>query len=293
MQPTVLFADSYFCAEQVGQDWGGEEFGAGAVGYDAALLHEDDAFDFRWDVVEVVGDQDQAGALSDEAAHAFAEVALGGEVEGVAGLVEQELAGAVDEGAGDEDAAFFSGGHFADEVVGEVGGVDAFESFGGAEAHLFGDDEVGPERGGGEEAGDDGVEAGGASGGAAGGVGRARGGVEAGVGVGDDSEVVAEFGQVPAAAAEDAHFGAGRAVVGNDGVELAVHGADEGGFAAAVGAEDGDVFAGLDGEVDVVEDNAVAEGYVDVAHVQEVLRTLDRFAGFRAGLGCYRCHLIC
>jgi hypothetical protein len=30
-----------------------------------------------------------------------------------------------------------------------------------------------------------------------------------------------------------------------------------------------------------------------VAHVQEVLRTLDRFAGFRAGLGCYRCHLIC
>jgi hypothetical protein len=188
---------------------GGEELGAGAVGYDAALLHEDDAFDFGWDVVEVVGDQDQAGALSDEAAHAFAEVALGGEVEGVGGLVEQELAGAVDEGAGDEDAALFSGGHFADEVVGEVGGVDAFESFCGAEAHFVGDDEVGPERGGGEEAGDDGVEAGGASGGAAGGVGRAGGGVEAGVGVGDDSEVLAEFGQVPAAAAEDATSGLG------------------------------------------------------------------------------------
>ena len=82
---------------------------------------------------------------------------------------------AVDEGAGDEDAALFSGGHFADEVVGEMGGVDAFESLGGAVAHVIGDDKVGPEGGGGEEAGDDGVEAGGSSGGAAGGVGRARG----------------------------------------------------------------------------------------------------------------------
>ena len=53
---------------------------------------------------------------------------------------------------------------------------------------------------------------------------------------------------------------------GNDGVDFAVHGANEGGFAAAVGSEDGDVFAGGDGEVDVVEDDGVAEGYVDVGH---------------------------
>jgi hypothetical protein len=65
----------------------------------------------------------------------------------------------------------------------------------------------------------------------------------------------------------------GSVVSWDDGVELAVHGADEGGFAAAVGAEDGDVFAGLDGEVDVVEDDAVAGGYVDVAHVEEGMRT--------------------
>jgi hypothetical protein len=63
----------------------------------------------------VVGDEDEAGAFVDEAAHGFAEVALGGEVEGVGGFVEQELLGPVDEGAGDEDAALFSGGHFADK----------------------------------------------------------------------------------------------------------------------------------------------------------------------------------
>jgi len=81
--------------------------------------------------------------------------------------------------------------------------------------------------------------------------------------------MVAELGEVPTAAAEDGDFRARQAVLGDERVELAVHGANEGGFAAAVCAEDGDVFAGLDGEVDVVQDDAVAEGDVDVAHIQE------------------------
>jgi len=99
--------------------------------------------------------------------------------------------------------------------------------------------------------------------------------------VGDDAEVLPELGEVPAAAAEDADFGEGMVRAGDGGVELAGHCADEGGFAATVGAEDSDVFAGLDGEVDVVEDVAVAEGYVDVSHLQE--RVLRGFGG----------HLIC
>jgi hypothetical protein len=116
----------------------------------------------------VVSYEEQAYSLLHEASHAFAEVALGGEVEGVGGFVEEELAGAVDEGAGDLDTALFSGGHFPYWLFGEVGGFDSFEGFGGAVAHFFGYDEVGPEAGGGEESGDYGVEAGGASGGAAG-----------------------------------------------------------------------------------------------------------------------------
>jgi len=84
------------------------------------------------------------------------------------------------------------------------------------------------------------------------------------VGVGDDAEVFAKLGEVPAGAAEDADFWLGMFGARDGGVEFAGHGADERGFAAAVGAEDGDVFSGLDGEVDVVEDIAVAEGYVDV-----------------------------
>lgn len=105
----VVVADADGGVEEFGEALFGEEGGAGSVGLDAAVTHEEDAVDFREDVAEVVGDEDDAGSLPGEAAEGFAEFALGGEVEGVGGLVEEELAGAVDEGAGDEDAALFSG----------------------------------------------------------------------------------------------------------------------------------------------------------------------------------------
>lgn len=125
--------------------------------------------------------------------------------------------------------------------------------------------------------------------------------MQAGEGVGDDSEMLAELGEVPAGAAEDGDFGMREAGggAGDEGVDFAVHGADEGGFAAAVGAEDGDVFAGADGEVDVVEDDAVAEGDVDVAHAEEVVRNVlgrgDRFPRLWKGVAWQggMIHLIC
>ena len=100
--------------------------------------------------------------------------------------------------------------------------------------------------------------------------------------------MLAELGKIPAGAAKDRDLGArlaGFGVVsgsGDDGIKLAGHGADERGLAASVGAEDGDVFAGLDGEIDVMQDDAVAEGDVDVAHLEKLL-------GGCGGLS----HLIC
>ncbi len=140
------------------------------------------------------------------------------------------------------------------------------EDFVGAGLHGWGDGEVGPEGGAGKEAGEDGVAAGGVEGGAAGEFG------------GDDAEALFEFGEVPAFAAEDADL---RFRL-DDGVALAGDGLDEGGFAAAVGAEDGDVLAGVDGEVDVVEDDVVAAGHVDVCQMQERSHS---FLGYRTRLG--------
>jgi len=270
-----MLSDSYLSLEKVREDRGGEELLSWAVGDDAALAHEDDALDFRRNVVEMVGDEDEAGALMHEVAQTLAEVALGGEVEGVGGLVEEELAGTVDESAGDKDSALFAGGHFADRMSREMAGMDSFHGFGCAKSHFLSHDEVGPQGGGGEEAGDDSVEPRSPAGGAAGGVGSAGGGVKARVGVGDDSEVLAELSELPAAAAEDADLGTGMAGAGDERVEFAGHRADESGLAAAVRAENGDVFAGLNGEIDIVKDDPVAEGHVDTAHVQELVGGLD------------------
>ena len=55
----------------------------------------------------------------------------------------------------------------------------------------------------------------------------------------------------------------------DDGVALAGDGLDEGGLTATVGAEDGDVLAGVDGEIDVVEDDVVSAGYVDVGQMKK------------------------
>jgi hypothetical protein len=91
------------------------------------------------------------------------------------------------------------------------------------------------------------------------------------------SESLLQLGQIPPFATEDADL----RVRVDDGVALTGHRLDKGGFAAAVGAEDGDVLAGVDGEVDVVEDDVVATGHVDVGKMQERGHS---FLGYRTGL---------
>jgi len=83
----------------------------------------------------------------------------------------------------------------------------------------------------------------------------------------DDAEALLELGEVPAGAAENADLGLRL----GDWVALAGDGLDECGFAAAVGAEDGDVLAGVDGEIDVVEDNVFAASNVYVGQMQKGL----------------------
>jgi hypothetical protein len=55
----------------------------------------------------------------------------------------------------------------------------------------------------------------------------------------------------------------------DDGVALAGDGFDEGGFAATIGTENGDVLAGVDSEVDVVKNDVVTAGNVDVSEFEE------------------------
>jgi hypothetical protein len=241
-------------AEQVAQLLLGQQFPFCAVGKDAAVAHHDHPVDFRENVGDVVGDHENANPLLRHAAESCAELALGGEVKGVRGLVEEQHFRLVDECAGDHDAALLAGRHLSDKLGFEMGGLHELEGLVGALAHFRRYVQVGPEGRGGEESCDDGVKASG------------DGSAFPGQLSGDDAEVGAELRDVPALTSEQAQLCGGR----HDGVALAGDGFDQRRFAAAVGAEDGDVFAAGDAQREVVEDDIVAAGDADVAHEEEV-----------------------
>ena len=232
----------------------GQQFPFGAIGEDAPVAHHDHPVDLRKNVGDVVGHHENADSLLRYAAQGCTEFALRGQVEGIGGFVEKQHFGLMDEGAGDHDTPLLAGRHLSDKLRFEVRGLHQLECLVGPLTHFRRDVQVGPESRGGEESGNNGIEAAG------------DGGALTGEFGGDDAEVGAELRDVPALAAKEAQLGGGR----DDGVALAGDGFDQRRFAAAVGAEDGDVFAVGDAEGDVVEDDVVAARDADVAHDEEV-----------------------
>jgi hypothetical protein len=254
-------ADAHWRAEEFAEARLGQQFVARAVGDDAAIAHEDDAGDFWKYIAEVMRDHDQSRAFTSQPTQSFAQLALCGQVERVGGLVEKELLRAMHEGAGNEDTAFFSGGHCSDELLSELRRLNSFEGFTRSRTHFLGDVEIGPQCGCGKETGDYRIEAGRGGGSLAGQFGAHWSGA-------DYAEMAAQLGQIPTLAAEDADEHSGL----NDGIELAGHGENERGFAAAVRPENGDVLAGANVEIDVVQNNAIAARDVDRAHFEKGLR---------------------
>ncbi len=191
MQPFAILANADLGAEEFAEHGRSEQLSPRAVGEYVAVAHEQNAVDLRKNVGQMMGDEDDAGAVIGKAAQNFAKVALSCDVEGVRWLVEEQLAGAVHERAGYEYPTFFPGGHFADKAMGKMGGVDAGKSFVSSFAHAIGDLQMRPERGSGEEAGKRSVQTGSACGEASGCVGGSGVALIAGKVVGDDAEVAA------------------------------------------------------------------------------------------------------
>ena len=111
-----------------------------------------------------MSDEEDAEPGTGELAHGVAEFELAGNVEGVAGLVEEEGVGIVSQGASDERALGFTGRHFEDRAVGKVGDAQAGQGVIGT-GMMFGMRlMIGENAGAAEEAGEDDVEAGGIGG---------------------------------------------------------------------------------------------------------------------------------
>ncbi len=209
------------------------DFGGGAELLDAAVVEDGHAVGDGEGFFLVVGDVEggEAGLAADAAdfaAHFDAEAG----VEVREGLVQEEAAGADDEGAGEGDALLLAAGELVDAAGAEAGhldggegGFDALGNFGGGEAAFFeaegdvaGDGLMGPE----------------------------------GVALEHHAKLAAvgrELGDV--FFVEEDAAGVGLAEAGD--------GAEEGGFAAAGGAEEEEDFAGGDAKVEVVEGEGVAK----------------------------------
>ena len=144
-----------------------------------------------------------------------------GRVEAVSRLVEKNELGAVDEGGGEAEALLHAGGVALDRPIGGAGDADEVEDFvdaGGADAGVEAGDELEVAPGG--EVGD---EAGGADEGA-------------------DAAQGSDAGRADWLAEE--------LDVAGGGMDEAQGHADGGGLAGAVGAEEAEDFAAVDGEVD-------------------------------------------
>jgi len=83
----------------------------GPISDDAAVFQENDAINFGDDFGDMMGHQKNAQAGLRQTAHGVTEFKLGGNVEGVAGLIQQQGLRFVDQGPGDQRALGLARGH--------------------------------------------------------------------------------------------------------------------------------------------------------------------------------------
>lgn len=203
----------------------GEELGGGSLGEDLAVADDAEAVAEVFGLVHHVGGEEDALAGAFEFEDGVFDVLGGDGVEAGGGFVEDDYGGVVDDGAGEGDALFHSGGEAVVGAVGVVGdgeefecGLDSVFEFGGWEAVE-----------GGEEAE---------------GFAWCEALVEPGGG-GEEAEVAADVFGVCADVEAGDFCGSGGG--GEDGGEAA----EGGGFARSVGAEEAVDLAGECGECGV------------------------------------------
>jgi hypothetical protein len=241
-----------------------ENFGGGA---DAELFsggEDENAVAHAAGLLGVVGDEDAGEfAFADDFQDELLDVGFGVGVEGAGGFIEQEDFGTIGEGSGDADTLGLSAGEARGVAAGVAGEADLGEEFfdlGRGEGEAMG---AGAE---GEVVGD--------------GSGEEVGGLE------DKADAAAQV-----AGGEGVDVGAVEEDAAGGGLVEAVEEAEEGAFAGAGGAHDGEDFVGGDGEGEGVDDGAAGDdageglGLEDGVHGASVAEKGGRATGWASGMG--------
>ena len=130
-------------AEKVAHPVLGDELFGGAVGNQAAVLHQKRAREGRLDVFHLMGDEQDAAARRGHLRERLAHVPHAFGVEPGAGLVEDDDLRAVHQGAREEHAARLAGGQGVDLALGQLDAPQLLHAVEGNLALAFGDREAG------------------------------------------------------------------------------------------------------------------------------------------------------
>ena len=139
--------------EQFAQRTASQHFPGWPVVEDVAVAQRHDPVDFGDDVVERMRHQDQALARARQLAHGGEQLAAAANVEADGRLVQNERARTMNERAGDDGAAHFTGGHLLQRDAFQVRNLQLSQREPRLFAHLFGHLVMRPDADTAEEAG--------------------------------------------------------------------------------------------------------------------------------------------
>lgn len=250
MVKTISFGKLYLHAKQLLQPVCSQHLGLRSVADNAARLHHDHALDFRQDVGEMMGNQQNSSSLLRQQAHGVPQFPLGGQIESVAGLVKQEDLGPMHNGSPNQNALGFAYRHLTHWLVAKVLDLQQMKNFIRPLPHLLGNVEVRPQ-------------------------GRARKEARhhrittccvrrafARQFGGNSTQVPAQLGQVPLLAAKDTEV----RIFPHQRIALARKRLDQCRFSAAIRPQDGDVFLLADAQRKVVQHDRIAARHRNIFH---------------------------
>ena len=245
--------------EKRAQAFGAQHRTLGTVSGNPPSLQEDDAVDFRNDLLDVVRHEDDGDALLRDTPDHAQEPRARDDVQSRGRLVEDERTRLGDERPCDQHPPRFSGRHLIERFVGEVRRVETRERDGRLLPHVAGDVQADQEPSRREKPRKDRILAADAP--------RAVAVDEPLVQVrGHDAEASLKLRDVPAIAPEDPDRGVALA---RQGIVIADEQIDEGRLAGAVRAENRGVLPGANGQREAIEHAHAVLDHTGVGQLQD------------------------
>ena len=113
MQPLLIAPDAHWRMKEFAQPCLCQQFFTRSVAHYPSGAHQNHPLDLRQNISQMMGYQHQAGALAGQPPQRLTQLPLRGQVQGILGLVQQQLPRPVRQRPRNQDAALFARRHLA------------------------------------------------------------------------------------------------------------------------------------------------------------------------------------